>query len=101
MTTRQIHTHCVRSVATVVGIVLLGTLANGPAAVADLIPGEAMMITVEASNGEDSGQLSWKFPPGLVIAGRYDWSLPEAASIHAGGKALGTVDSLTLSIDAQ
>jgi hypothetical protein len=97
MSVRPIHMHS-RTFMIVSGMAVLCSLATGPAA-ADLIVGEMTLITVEASSGPDSGQATWTFPPGLLIAGRYDWSLPESVPIRCGDKTLGTVESLDLSID--
>ena len=67
----------------------------------DFIPGTGTAaVTVQASNGQKSCQMSWEFPENLVITDTYVWSLPSAETLYSGSEPLATLTSLHLQISA-
>jgi len=85
-----------------VGLLCLLTLAAAilcapVTARADFVEG-ATLVEIEMTSSNGSANMKWLFPPGLVNAGKYDWSLPEAAQLHGQGGHVGTIESLEVSL---
>jgi hypothetical protein len=78
----------------------LVALAFSASAQAGWIPEPgSTLVTVTVASGGETATFDSFFPPGLIIAGHYEWSLPGPAIIHAKGKPMATIEDLTLVVD--
>ena len=78
-------------------LVVLGFSAS---AQASWMPGDsATYVTVTVTSGGETSTYDAFIPPGLIVSGHLDWSLPAAAQLHSKGRRLATLEELTLGID--
>jgi hypothetical protein len=79
----------------------LVVLAFSASAQASWIPEPGTtLVTVTATSGGETSTYDVSIPPGLIVACRYNWSLPAQAQLHSNGRLLATIDGITLGVDA-
>lgn len=57
------------------------------------------VITIQASNGQDTGEVKWVLTPDQTSGDRYGWSLSAPVTIRGASGALGTIMALGLEVD--
>jgi len=78
----------------------LVVLAFPASAQASWIPERgSTLVTVTVTSGGETSTHDVFIPPGLIVSGHYDWSLPAAAQLHSKGRLLATIDGITLGVD--
>lgn len=84
-----------------IAILSLAVLVLAASAEASWIPEpHGALIHVLIQCGDQCQEFTVTVPPGLVVSGHWDWSLPAPAEFHSNGRLLGALHGLTLGIDA-